>query len=562
MSIRWKIVLIVVPLILATLLLTGVSSYFSASNGITRVAKDFLGFKAQELQNQAESQWRLLVDNNLTGRAEMVSATQAAVEGYAKSIVRSATELIVAVGEDGVVRMSTASTPGGAAASFSWQGDEQKTMAALAKKRTTDLLTVNMGGKARVAKGFWFEPFQWYLVVSEERSAFYDQVNQIAVRTIIILVGAIVGGVALVLIFAGYLTRPLTRVVGTMKEIISTNDLSKRVVVEYHDEIGALAQTFNLMTEKLEQAYREIKGFAFQAVLAQRQEKRTQTLFGKFVPMAVLHEYRTNPEEELVGDSRVLAVLFSDIRSFTTISEELHPDELVYWLNRYFESMVAPIIARKGTVDNYIGDAIKAFFVPTKDSTRKETPALAAVLSGLEMIERLVSFNAEQAAARKPLFKNGLGIHYGVVTIGNIGSEKKKEYTVIGETVELSEHLEGLTKEYKQPMLLSESLYQKVKDDVPCRLLDSISWRGGRTLKIYTARRALTSTEKEAWEAHGAGMERYYARNFSEAAGHFREVLRILPDDHAAEMLLERCTLYAKSPPPSDWAGVKGRQAP
>ncbi len=113
MSIRWKIVLIVVPLILATLLLTGVSSYFSASNGITRVAKDFLGFKAQELQNQAESQWRLLVDNNLTGKPEMVSATQAAVEGYARSIVRSATELIVAVGQDGGMRMSTASTPGG-----------------------------------------------------------------------------------------------------------------------------------------------------------------------------------------------------------------------------------------------------------------------------------------------------------------------------------------------------------------------------------------------------------------------------------------------------------------
>src|SRR5512135_3657769 len=125
MSIRWKIVHIVVPLILATLLLTGVSSYFSASNGITRVAKDFLGFKAQELQNQAESQWRLLVDNNLTGRPEMVSATKAAVEGYARSIVRSATELIVAVGEDGGVRISTASTPGRAADStvFAWQGE-------------------------------------------------------------------------------------------------------------------------------------------------------------------------------------------------------------------------------------------------------------------------------------------------------------------------------------------------------------------------------------------------------------------------------------------------------
>jgi adenylate cyclase len=553
MSIRWKIVLIVVPLILATLLLTGVSSYFSASNGITRVAKDFLGFKAQELQNQAESQWRLLVDNNLTGKPEMVSATQAAVEGYARSIVRSATELIVAVGADGQVRMGTSAV--------AWQGDEQAAMAAIVKARSTDLLTVSIGGKARVAKGFWFEPFQWYLLVSEERSAFYDMVNQIAVRTVIILVGAIVGGVLLVLIFASYLTRPLTRVVGTMKEIISTNDLSKRVVVEYHDEIGALAQTFNLMTGKLEQAYREIKGFAFQAVLAQRQEKRTQTLFGKFVPVNVLHEHFANPEEELIGDNRVLAVLFSDIRGFTSISENLSPADLVYSLNRYFEKMVAPILDRKGIVDNYIGDAIKAFFGAKVDPSRKENHALAAVRSGLEMIERLVSFNADQAAAGHPPFNNGLGIHYGVVTIGNIGTEKKKEYTVIGETVELAEHLEGLTKEYKQPLLLSESLHQKVKDEVPCRLLDSIPWRGGRSLKIYTARGALSPREKEAWGAHNLGMAEYYDRSFARAAGYFRDVLKILPADHTAEMLLDRCQLYARTPPPPGWAGVKVRQA-
>jgi adenylate cyclase len=97
-SIRLKIVLVVIPLIVATLLLTGFSSYFSATSAITRIAKDFLGFKAQELQKQAESQWSLLVQNNLTGSGEMVAATQGAVEGYARSIIRSPTELIVAVG--------------------------------------------------------------------------------------------------------------------------------------------------------------------------------------------------------------------------------------------------------------------------------------------------------------------------------------------------------------------------------------------------------------------------------------------------------------------------------
>jgi class 3 adenylate cyclase/HAMP domain-containing protein len=411
-----------------------------------------------------------------------------------------------------------------------------------------------------VAKGFWFEPFGWFLLVSEERSAFYDQVNQIALRTVIILVGAIVGGVLLVLIFAGYLTRPLTRVVGTMREIISTNDLSKRVVVEYHDEIGALAQTFNLMTGKLEQAYKEIKGFAFQAVLAERQEKRTRTLFSKFVPAHVIDEYIANPEDTLVGDNRVLAVLFSDIRSFTSISEKMSTENLVYSLNKYFESMVAPVIERKGIVDKYIGDAIKAFF--GAKAAPGENYALPSVLAGLEMAEKLVVFNAEQTAAGRPEFKNGVGITYGVVTIGNIGTDKKKEYTVIGETVDLAEHLESLTKEYKQPLIISESLHQKVKDDLPCRLLDSIPWRGGRSMKIFTTRRTLTPQEKEAWETHDAAMTQYFDRGFAKATGYFRDVLRMLPSDPPATLLMDRCVQFMKAPPPSNWNGAKVIQAP
>ncbi|MGO9308602.1 MAG: adenylate/guanylate cyclase domain-containing protein, partial [Spirochaetia bacterium] len=344
-------------------------------------------------------------------------------------------------------------------------------------------------------------------------------------------------------------------------EIISTNDLSKRVVVEYHDEIGQLAQTFNLMTEKLEQAYKEIKGFAFQAVLAQRQEKRTQTLFGKFVPEHVLHERFANPEESLVGDNRVLAVLFSDIRSFTTISEGMSPADLVYSLNRYFESMVAPIIEQKGIVDKYIGDAIKAFFGAKADASRRENYALAALQAGLEMTERLVAFNAEQAGSGRPEFRNGVGISYGVVTIGNMGTEKHKEYTVIGETADLAENLESLTKEYKQPMIISESLYLKVKDDLPCRLLDSVPWRGGRSVKIYTARRTLAPREKEAWEMLNLAMTEYFGRSFAKATGYFRDALKALPGDHAAAMLMERSTQFQKSPSPSDWNGMKVMQA-
>src|SRR4030042_1715579 len=178
MGIRAKIILVVLPLIITTLLLTGASSFFSATNAIPGVAKEFLGFKAAELE----------------------------------------------------VR------PG-----------ERAALTALAAGRKRELATPRIGGADRVVKGFWFEPFGWYLVVSEQRATFYSRVSQITTRTLYILGGAILAGVVLIMLFANYLTRPLTKVVGTMEKIIRTGDLSNRVAVEYHDEIGKLAHTPHLM---------------------------------------------------------------------------------------------------------------------------------------------------------------------------------------------------------------------------------------------------------------------------------------------------------------------------
>jgi class 3 adenylate cyclase len=341
-----------------------------------------------------------------------------------------------------------------------------------------------------------------------------------------------------------------------MKDIISTNDLSERVVVEYHDEIGQLAQTFNLMIENLNQAYRQIKGFAFKAVVAERQEKRTQTLFGKFVPEHVIKQYIANPEDTLIGDNRVLSVLFSDIRSFTTISESMRPDELVHTLNRYFETMVAIIMKRGGIVDKYIGDAIKAFFGALASPQDTHEFALQSVLTGIEMIEALDIFNAGQRAAGTQEFHIGVGINYGVVTIGNIGTEKKKDYTVIGGMVDLAEHFESLTKVYHHPVIISESLHRVVKDDVLCRQLDWIPRGDGGVMKIYTVRRSLSPQQKEAWGLHNLGMAEYHDRNFSRAAEYFRDARAALPGDELAAMFLQRSERLAKTPPPEDWAGL------
>ena len=547
MSIRVKIVLIVLPLIITTLLLTGASSFFSATNAITGIAKEFLGFKAAEFQKYAESQWLLLVENNMTERPAMVAATQVAIESYADSIVRSATEVIFALDSRLEVAMQTAE--------LTVEEGEREALQQIVESRTTDLITPRISGVERVAKGFYFAPFDWYIVVSEQRDTFYSQVNQITQRTGIILVMAIILGVIMVLVFAGYLTNPLTRVAQAMEKIISTNDLSNRVEVEYNDETGKLAHTFNLMVGALETAYNQIKRYAFKAVLAQKNEHKIRNIFQKYVPSDVIDQFFENPEKMLVGENRVISILFSDIRSFTSISEQMMPDDLVSSLNRYFTVMVDVIMARHGIVDKYIGDAIMAFFGAP---VRHKDDALQSVLAGIEMTEVLKDFNAQQRKLGKPEFKIGVGINYGVVTVGNIGTEKKMDYTIIGDMVNLASRMEGLTKKYHQPLLISESLHQKVKDEVDCRLIDTVAVKGKtKGVKIYTVKKRLSEEENKAWTLHNTAMESFYQQDFDKAISYFQNVQKIFPDDYASQAMIDRCRQFKVSPPPENWDGVE-----
>lgn len=547
MSIRLKIVLIVLPLIITTLLLTGASSFFSATNAITGIAKEFLGFKAAEFQKYAESQWLLLVENNMTERPSMVAATQAAIESYAESIVRSATEVIFALDGQLEVAMQTAE--------LTVEEGELEALQQIVESRTTDLITPRISGVERVAKGFYFEPFDWYILVSEQRDTFYSQINQITQRTGIILVLAIILGGIMVLVFAGYLTNPLTRVAQAMEKIISTNDLSNRVQVEYNDETGKLAHTFNMMVGALETAYNQIKRFAFKAALAQKREHKIRNIFQKYVPADVIDEFFTNPEKMLIGENRVISILFSDIRSFTSISEKMMPDDLVNSLNRYFTVMVDIIMARHGIVDKYIGDAIMAFFGAP---VRHKDDALQSVLAGIEMSEALGQFNAQQRELGKPEFRIGVGINYGVVTVGNIGTEKKMDYTIIGDMVNLASRMEGLTKKYHQPLLISESLHQKVKDEVDCRLIDTVAVKGKtKGVRIYTVKKRLSEEENKAWTLHNTAMESYYRRDFDEAIGNFQNVQKIFPDDYASQLIIDRCRQFKVTPPPENWDGVE-----
>jgi len=235
MSIRLKIILVVLPLIIAAVVLAGMTSYFVAASSVTRVATQFLSFKASELEKYADGQYSLLADNGYVGRADMDAAARAAVESFARTILRSPTEAIVALDDKGSIAMRAgASIPSDA---------EIPALLALASSGS-GFSSLKMGGADRVAFRFPFKPFGWLVFVTEEKGAFYGDVQSIFKTTVIILIAASVLAVLLLFLLARYLTKPLEDVSEAMRRIISSSDLSERVPVEYKDEIGQLSHTY------------------------------------------------------------------------------------------------------------------------------------------------------------------------------------------------------------------------------------------------------------------------------------------------------------------------------
>ncbi len=546
MSIRLKIILVVLPLIIAAVVMAGMSSYFVAASAVTRVATQFLTFKASELEKYAESQYSLLAEHGYVGKPDMEAAARAAIESFARSILRSPTEAIVALDESGAVAMR--------AGNGAPDADDIERMIGTASGGP-GFSTIVMAGSARVAASFPFRPFGWEVFVTEEKSAFYGDVESIFRTTVVILAAACALAVLLLLLLARYLTRPLEEVSRAMRRIIESSDLSERVPVQYKDEIGQLSHTFNLMLGELGKAYESIKRYAFDAAVAQKKETKIRNIFQLYVPKDVIEEYFQNPESMLVGSNRLVSILFSDIRGFTTISEGMEPDDLVNSLNRYFALMVDTLMERGGVIDKYIGDAIMAIFgAPTKH----KDDALRSVLAGLEMAKSLDLFNQEQKRRGKPEFRIGVGINYGVVTVGNIGCERKMNYTVIGDPVNLASRLEGQTKTYHQPILITQAVRDRVKDEVPCRQVDKIAVKGKREgVSVFTARLSLTGAEAKAWPIHEEAVAKYYRRDFKAASEGFREVLSILEDDFLASLYLDRARELSRNPPPPEWDGVE-----
>ncbi len=222
------------------------------------------------------------------------------------------------------------------------------------------------------------------------------------------------------------------------------------------DELEALANGFNRMVDGL------------------KERDQLRTTFGKYMTPAVM-DHLLGGRVALGGESLRVTVLFTDIRSFTTISESMDPQHLVALLNEYFSVMVNLVMDEGGVVDKYIGDAIMAVFgapVPTP------ADAVNAVRAAVRMRQALRELNARLAERGRPALRTGIGIHTGEVVAGNIGSDRRMEYTVIGDAVNLASRLESSTKEVGADILISETTYALVKETVVARPVREITGEG------------------------------------------------------------------------------------
>jgi adenylate cyclase len=291
----------------------------------------------------------------------------------------------------------------------------------------------------------------------------------------------------------------------------------------------------------------------------EREKRRARETFSRFLAPAIVEDVLSKGGSvQLGGDKRVLTVLFSDIRGFTTISEKLDPHVLLELLNEYLTPMTDIVVSdHQGTLDKYIGDAVMAFWgAPTPQPDH----ALRACRAALSMLERLAVLREKWRERGLPDIDIGIGINTGPMSVGFVGSQDRfYNYTVLGDAVNLASRLEGANKEYGTRIILGPSTYDDVKDAVVVRELDLVRVKGKREpVHIYELLALAPATPELAAfvERFRWGLSAYAAQRWDEAMARFREADALRGGDPTSRKYVERCEAMRREPPGPEWDGV------
>jgi adenylate cyclase len=301
-------------------------------------------------------------------------------------------------------------------------------------------------------------------VISQvEEAKVFAEVNNIQKRNMYLLVIFLALAFIVVYIFAKSLSTPILSLVDAAR-MIQAGQFRLNLKSTTRDEIGVLTRSFVSMGQGLEE------------------REKLKDSFGKFVNTDIA-ELAAKGQLSIGGERKNCAVFFSDIRSFTAISEKLEPEDVVEFLNQYMSEMVTCVKETGGIVDKFIGDAIMATWGAIRSSGND---SLDAVEAAVRMRERLLIFNKGRGSVKKPIIRIGCGINTGYVIAGQIGSSDKMEYTVIGDTVNLASRVESLNKESGTDILISEYTYDDVKSKFNTVSMGEIKVKGKlKAQKIY-----------------------------------------------------------------------------
>lgn len=271
--------------------------------------------------------------------------------------------------------------------------------------------------------------------------------------------------------------------------------------------------------------------------------------FEKYASKELVQQIVKQPHTlKLGGEKRHIAVLFSDVRGFTTLSESLTPQELVTFLNEYLTEMTDIVIQREGLLDKYIGDAIMAVYNAPINIDSYE---LKACLSALDMMNTLETLQKKWKSQNKPHIDIGIGLHSGEAVVGNMGSHQRFDYTAMGDTVNLASRLESLTKHYGVRCLLSQAMFNAIQKDTSSqwhiREIDQVKVKGKtQPVRIFELR-TKPIMKKNIFEK---ALYAYYEGKFEHARELFEQV-----NDSTSAMFIERCT-YLIEHKPEQWFGV------
>jgi two-component system sensor histidine kinase ChiS len=361
--------------------------------------------------------------------------------------------------------------------------------------------------------------------------------------SIAIAAGALLLALASSVILGGLFTRgiiSLDRVVRRFGE----NKFEERAAVRSRDEVGRLGRSFNLMAETI-QAYSS----RLEALL---------DAYGKFVPHDFLRFLdRTSVLDVKLGDQvqRDMAVLFSDIRSFTELSEQMSPAETFNFLNSYLGRVGPEIAAHHGFIDKYIGDAIMGLFPDSTDD------ALAAAVG---MLEKLDEYNGHRRSSGYSPIRVGIGIHTGRLMLGTLGEHGRMDVSVISDAVNLASRLQGLSKIYGASLLVTGQALGSLKNPAGWRnrFIDRVRVKGRRdTVQIHEVFEADPAAIRDRKHLTADALKQaimaYYARDLDGALAKFAALKKASPYDRILDIYIARCKKLKAGGIPEGWTGVE-----